>query len=276
MSTGMRVIKGWGVLEEALWPYDGDAKHWPPNEPQGIDLRAKAHRVLAYQRASTVAECCILLASNHLVTVAFEIDNSWSKAPKGMIPTPDNQPISGAHAVCLVGYDDSAQRFIIRNSWGIAWGDAGYGYLPYSYFPERFLEGWSITVFDSRSSLGKTARITLHTWEINDLFGNILHGAEIVDSIEDEMIAWGFAIERKSSLELEELFVRPNWRMRGYASQLTTEFSQIAARRRRQLRAWIPHSDAGKRNQPALNAALRHLGLSCNPSPVRWAAAVGA
>jgi len=276
ISTCMRVMKGWGVLEEKLWPYDGDANHWPPIEPQGIDLQAKARRILAYQRVSTVDECRIMLASENPMMVAFEIDDSWFEAPKGIIPIPDNQPISGAHTVYLIGYDDGAQRFIFPNSWGTAWGDAGYGYLPYSYFPGRFLEGWTITVPDSPPSMRNSAQIEFRTWGIKDLFDDILHGAEIVDTMEDEIIAWGFAIERSSSLELEELFVRPNWRMRGYASQLTTEFSQLATRLGKQLRAWIPHSDAGKRNQPALNAVLRCLGLSRHPSPVRWAAAVGA
>jgi GNAT superfamily N-acetyltransferase len=275
ISTSLRVAKGWGVLEEALWPYDGDENHWPPTEPQEVDFQAKTQRVFAYQRASTVNECRILLASKHLVTVAFDIDDSWFSAPKGIIPTPNNQPISGAHSVSLVGYDDEEQRFIIQNSWGTVWGDAGYGYLPYSYFPDRFLEGWSICDFDHRSSSRKTAGIILHTWAIEDLYGKILHGAEIIDSIEDELIAWGFAIEREKTLELEELFVRPQWRMRGYASQLTTEFSQLARRLRKQLYAWIPHSDVGKCNRPALNAVLRQLGLSYAPSPVRWAAAVG-
>jgi C1A family cysteine protease len=118
----MRVSKGWGVLEEALWPYDGDANHWPPSEPKGIDLRAKACRVLAYQRASTVDECRIILASGHYVTVAFEIDDSWFKAPKGTIPTPDTQPIIAAHVVYLYGYDDATQMFNFANSWGSNWG----------------------------------------------------------------------------------------------------------------------------------------------------------
>jgi GNAT superfamily N-acetyltransferase len=271
----MRISKGWGVLEEALWPYDGDANHWPPTEPPGIDLQAQARRILAYQRASTVDECRVLLASGHYVTVAFKIDDSWFDAPKGIISTPDNQPISGAHAVYLHGYDDTTLMFNFVNSWGYSWGDAGCGYLPYSYFPERFLEGWTFTHFDTRPWPKKKTGIELRWWAFEDLFGSILHGREIVDCNEYEMIAWGFAIEREASLELEELFVRPNWRLRGYATQLTREFSQLSARLGKKLRAWIPHPDAEKGNEQALNAVLSHLGLSCRPSPVRWAAAVG-
>merc|ERR1712187_337345 len=36
-------------------------------------------------------------------------------------------------AMLLVGYNERKQVFIVRNSWGRAWGQQGYGYLPYSY-----------------------------------------------------------------------------------------------------------------------------------------------
>lgn len=37
----------------------------------------------------------------------------------------------GGHAISLVGYDDSKQAFIIRNSWGAEWGDKGFVYISY-------------------------------------------------------------------------------------------------------------------------------------------------
>lgn len=37
----------------------------------------------------------------------------------------------GGHAVSLVGYDDSKQAFLIRNSWGPEWGDKGFVYISY-------------------------------------------------------------------------------------------------------------------------------------------------
>ena len=32
------------------------------------------------------------------------------------------------------GYRHATRQFIFRNSWGSAWGDQGYGYLPYAFF----------------------------------------------------------------------------------------------------------------------------------------------
>jgi C1A family cysteine protease len=37
----------------------------------------------------------------------------------------------GGHAISIVGYDDSKQAFIIRNSWGEEWGEKGFGYVAY-------------------------------------------------------------------------------------------------------------------------------------------------
>jgi C1A family cysteine protease len=61
------------------------------------------------------------------------------------LPAPDAQPL-GDHAVLAVGYDDAKQVFIVRNSWGVDWGVAGYFYPPYAYLLDADLAGdfWTI------------------------------------------------------------------------------------------------------------------------------------
>ena len=45
-----------------------------------------------------------------------------------------------------VGYDDDAQRFIVRNSWGTGWGMDGYFTMPYGYLTDPSLASdfWAI------------------------------------------------------------------------------------------------------------------------------------
>jgi len=54
--------------------------------------------------------------------------------------------VLGGHAVMAVGYDDSSQRFIVRNSWGKGWGLGGYFTLPYAYLTDANLadDFWTV------------------------------------------------------------------------------------------------------------------------------------
>ena len=61
----------------------------------------------------------------------------------------------GGHAVCLVGYQDSTSSpgggyFILRNSWGTAWGSQcpyrpGYGTIPYQYIAQYNWEAYTLS-----------------------------------------------------------------------------------------------------------------------------------
>jgi C1A family cysteine protease len=70
----------------------------------------------------------------------------------GVIPVPGkNDSMLGGHAVMAVGYDDSKQAIIFRNSWGSSWGQAGYGELPYTFLESRDLSDdfWCIQATES-------------------------------------------------------------------------------------------------------------------------------
>ena len=69
-------------------------------------------------------------------------------AKSGTVPMPDTQTehVLGGHAVLTVGYDDTPQRFIVRNSWGPGWGMKGYFTMPYAYLLDQNLSDdfWTI------------------------------------------------------------------------------------------------------------------------------------
>ena len=54
----------------------------------------------------------------------------------------------GGHAVLATGYDDSQQRFLVRNSWGTGWGKDGYFTIPYAYLTNSSLASdfWTLRV----------------------------------------------------------------------------------------------------------------------------------
>jgi C1A family cysteine protease len=84
-----------------------------------------------------------------------------SDVPGGIpYPCPGEQAEWG-HAIVAVGYDDRKKitntqcskattgALLIRNSWGTAWGDQGYGWLPYEYVLNNLaLDFWSLLSMD--------------------------------------------------------------------------------------------------------------------------------
>jgi C1A family cysteine protease len=50
-----------------------------------------------------------------------------------------NEAEIGGNTVLAVGYDDSQQRFIVRNSWGTDWAMKGYFTMPYQYLTNTYL-----------------------------------------------------------------------------------------------------------------------------------------
>lgn len=64
---------------------------------------------------------------------------------------PNVQVGKSSHQVCIVGYDDnfvasggSKGAFLIQNSWGDGWGDAGYAWLLYKDYYTFVIEAWGI------------------------------------------------------------------------------------------------------------------------------------
>ena len=57
----------------------------------------------------------------------------------------------GGHAVMAVGYDDSAERVLVRNSWGTDWGIKGYFTMPYDYISDDNLADdlWTLRGLES-------------------------------------------------------------------------------------------------------------------------------
>jgi hypothetical protein len=75
---------------------------------------------------------------------------SAATASTGIVSMPDpNETQLGGHCVVLCGHDISNKRVIFRNSFGVNWGDHGYGYLPEEYLTDQgtlSFDWWSLFV----------------------------------------------------------------------------------------------------------------------------------
>jgi C1A family cysteine protease len=59
------------------------------------------------------------------------------------MPKKDETQIGG-HAVMAAGYDETAKRFLVRNSWGTKWGMDGYFTIPFKYIETLAGDFWTI------------------------------------------------------------------------------------------------------------------------------------
>ncbi len=77
----------------------------------------------------------------------YDYFESATMARTGILKMPTaNEQMLGGHAVTAVGYDQSKKRFLVRNSWGTAWGLKGYFWMPFEYLTDRNLSDdfWTI------------------------------------------------------------------------------------------------------------------------------------
>lgn len=149
IKDGIICINTIGVCPETSWPYD--ITKFTEKPAKSCYDTAQQHRSLLYKRVDQMLEQfkqCLITGLPFLF--GFQVYESFENpevAKTGIVPMPKlGEKVLGGHAVMCVGFDDTKKVFIIRNSWGIGWGDAGYFYMPYDYLVSQDLASdfWTI------------------------------------------------------------------------------------------------------------------------------------
>jgi hypothetical protein len=109
-------------------------------------------------------------------------------------------------------------------------------------------------------------------WGMPDYLGGALHGREIYDATHDERMAWTFAVCRDRFLDVEEFFVVPAHRQKGYGTRLVGMLRDLAGELGLNIRLWVPFADCEPDNLPGLEKIVSKIGLELMSSGVRWAA----
>lgn len=78
-----------------------------------------------------------MVSQNHPVIVNVLADDSFINAKAGFVWKTYSGSGGLPHCIVICGYDDSKNAYKIMNSWGTTWGDAGYSWIDYDFFPTR-------------------------------------------------------------------------------------------------------------------------------------------
>jgi len=152
IRDGIKSVNNIGFCAETEWPYDINKFANKPAPKCYTD--AQKYECVGYQRldSSNLNQLKGCIAEGFPFVFGFTVYDAFEGdevAKTGTLNMPGpKEKVQGGHAVLAVGYDDSAQRFTVRNSWGKDWGTRGYFTIPYSYLTTTDLadDFWTIRI----------------------------------------------------------------------------------------------------------------------------------
>jgi C1A family cysteine protease len=150
-DTGMTILDGvealskFGVCPETEWPYYMSNMTLDP--PQACFSDALPNRVTQYYSVTpstdmkgdiTMSEFKHVLVQGYPIVCGIQVYSSFESAAaiqSGDIPMPNTatEEYYGGHAILVISWSDETKRVGFLNSWGVGFGKAGYGTLPYEY-----------------------------------------------------------------------------------------------------------------------------------------------
>jgi hypothetical protein len=123
-------IKTYGLADPGCWPYS----QMPSVAEPTADRLGRTCKLDAYVTLGGAADMKTWIDTNGPLTACFacypEFDGACQNNEVYIYKNPQNLQPDG-HCIVIVGYDDTKQAWLIRNSWGTGWGTGGYGWFGY-------------------------------------------------------------------------------------------------------------------------------------------------
>jgi C1A family cysteine protease len=159
LRTTMKALVMFGVASEKIWPYT--IAKFDDEPPAFCYAYGQNFKVTKYYRLDPIGVASHDVLAGVKQKLAAELPSMFGFTVYSSFPQNAGQPdipmpkkgekILGGHAVVAAGFDDtkkignSTGALLIRNSWGPAWGDQGYGWLPYDYVTSGLaVDFWSL------------------------------------------------------------------------------------------------------------------------------------
>ena len=133
ISDAMTLIVQQGVCPLSYFPYN--ATDWTTQPTAIQSAAASLYKPSSWSTTSGIDMIKYFLSIGNGVVIGTLVNSDFNEisSENPIYDTFSEEDDTGAHAICLIGYDDSmgngAFKFI--NSWGPNWGLDGYGWISY-------------------------------------------------------------------------------------------------------------------------------------------------
>lgn len=147
LRSTLEAAKEYGICKESIWPYDADRIYTTPSDEAYAD--ALQRRIVSYEFiANDDAMREVISVYSKPILIGMYVFEDFKKANKKnyiiSMPSDTEFPLGG-HAATVVGYTDN-NDFIIKNSFGLNWGNDGYAILPKEYSERYIFDRWHIAI----------------------------------------------------------------------------------------------------------------------------------
>ena len=146
LSDGVASLMTDGICPESLW----NPIHLTDVPPESVYAAASAHKAVFERLPRNLNVIKSYLVNGYPIVFGFAAYSSFENEKtvvSGIVNLPkSNEILIGGHAGVLLTYDDTYQRFMVRNSMGKSWGMSGNFTIPYSYLMNTNLSDdfWAI------------------------------------------------------------------------------------------------------------------------------------
>jgi hypothetical protein len=128
-----------GQPVETAWPYQADSPI--PSSWKVPPISEPAYKATATFMVRSVAEVRDVLGNGKPVLLIVSVTTAmYTPDSNGIIRRgPNDSVTAGRHALLAIGsgHLDDDEYILVRNSWGLRWGDQGHGWLPDSYLLQQ-------------------------------------------------------------------------------------------------------------------------------------------
>lgn len=148
LKAAMDVCRKLGAVTDKVLPFHIKTLMYGGDENQFWAGAAQRRASAYFNLKKNVDNWRTWIASNGPILAGIDVDAEFDTAAQrgGLLDTFKPRTVRGGHAICIVGYRKDG-RFIIRNSWGTAWGDKGFAYASEAYIQAAFYdESYGVTL----------------------------------------------------------------------------------------------------------------------------------